>query len=139
MSFDLISFFTDPVLRAPTLGSIFMCISSSLVGVVVFLRKRSLLGEALSHASYPGVALAVSTFAAFLPPYSDGFVFAILFFAFLSSVLGLLFIDFLKKKFRVYDDASLTFVLSSFFGVGVLLASRLQTTHAVWYKQVQTF
>ncbi|MBM3207401.1 MAG: metal ABC transporter permease [Chlamydiae bacterium] len=139
MSFDLISFFTDPVLRAPTLGSIFMCISSSLVGVLVFLRKRSLLGEALSHTSYPGVALAVSTFAAFFSPSSDGFVFAILFFAFLSSVLGLLCIDFLKKRFRVYDDAALTFVLSSFFGIGVLLASRLQTTHAVWYKQVQTF
>lgn len=60
-------YFTDPVLQAPTIGSMLMCLSSALVGVIVFLRKRSLLGEALSHATYPGVVLSVLFMAVFFP------------------------------------------------------------------------
>ena len=52
-------FFTDAVLRGPTIGSMLMCLGASLVGVIVFLRKQSLLGESLSHAAYPGVILGV--------------------------------------------------------------------------------
>ena len=63
--YSLWDFFTDPVLRAPTLGSMLMCLSSSLVGVLVVIRKRSLLGEALSHAAYPGVVLSAWIFALF--------------------------------------------------------------------------
>ncbi|MCX6991149.1 MAG: metal ABC transporter permease [Chlamydiae bacterium] len=139
MNYSLVDFFTDPVLRAPTLGSIFMCLSSSLAGVIVVIRKRSLLGESLSHASYPGIALGVTLLASFFSPSSDGFAIAVLFCAFISSLLGMLLIDLLQKRFSVKDDAALCFVLSSFFGLGVLIASRIQTTHALWYKQVQGF
>lgn len=139
MSYSLIDFFTDPVLRAPTLASIFMCLSSSLAGVVVVIRKRSLLGESLSHASYPGIALGVTLLSSFFSPASDGFAMAVLACAFISSFLGMLLIDALQKKFKVKDDAALCFVLSTFFGLGVLIASCIQTTHAVWYKQVQAF
>jgi len=139
MNYSLVDFFTDPVLRAPTLGSIFMCLSSSLAGVIVVIRKRSLLGESLSHASYPGIALGVTLLASFFSPSSDGFAIAVLFCAFISSLVGMLLIDLLQKRFSVKDDAALCFVLSSFFGLGVLIASRIQTTHALWYKQVQGF
>ena len=50
-------YFTDAVLRAPTIGCMLMCFSAALIGVVVVLRKQSLIGEALSHAAYPGVVL----------------------------------------------------------------------------------
>ena len=139
MDYSFFDFFTDPVLRAPTLGSIFMCLSSSLAGVVVLLKKRSLLGESLSHAAYPGIALGVVLLAPFFSPSSEGFSLAILGCAFVSSLIGMLVIDILQKKFRVKDDAALCFVLSSFFGLGVLIVSRIQTTHALWYKQVQAF
>ena len=83
-------YFTDPVLQAPTIGSMLMCLSSALVGVLVFLRKRSLLGEALSHAAYPGVVLSVLFMASFFPLASDIASWAILIGAFLSSLLGTL-------------------------------------------------
>jgi manganese/zinc/iron transport system permease protein len=132
-------YFTDPVLQAPTIGSMLMCLSSALVGVVVFLRKRSLLGEALSHAAYPGVVLAVLSMAIFFPLASDLLALAILIGAFLTSLLGLWAIEKMVRRFRVKNDAALCFVLSVFFGVGVLIASRLQFTHALWYKTVQIF
>ncbi len=132
-------YFTDPVLQAPTLGSMLMCLSSALVGVIVFLRRRSLLGEALSHATYPGVVLSVLFMATFFPLSSDRLALAILIGAFLTSLLGLWVIEKMEHKWRVKNDAALCFVLSVFFGVGVLVASRIQFTHALWYKTVQIF
>ena len=116
-----------------------MCLSSALVGVVVFLRRRSLLGEALSHAAYPGVVLSVLFMALFFPLSSDFLALAIRIGAFLSAILGLYVIEKMERAFKVKNDAALCFVLSVFFGVGVLIASRIQFTHALWYKTVQIF
>jgi manganese/zinc/iron transport system permease protein len=136
---SLVDFFIDPVLRAPTLGSMLMCVASSLIGALAFVQRRSLLGEALSHAAYPGVVVGVFC-AATLFPTSDGMLATfILIGAFVSSWIGLLAIYQLQKRFRVTSDAALCFVLSIFFGTGILLASRLQFTHALWYKQIQVF
>ena len=65
------SFFTDPVLRAPTLGCLLIGLMAGLIGCLVFLQKRSLVGETVSHAVYPGVVLAVA-FSAALFPFSEG-------------------------------------------------------------------
>lgn len=131
-------YFTDPVLQAPTIGSMLMCLSSALVGVIVFLRKRSLLGEALSHATYPGVVLSVLFMAIFFPD-SNALAPAILVGAFLSSLLGLWIIEKMERRFHAKNDSALCLVLSVFFGLGVLVASRIQFTHALWYKTVQIF
>lgn len=136
---NFLDFFTDPVLRAPTIGSMLMCFASSLVGVVVFLRKRSLVGEALSHAAYPGVVLSV-LFTGLIFPYSEDILaFTVLAGAFITALCGLKVIDFLERKLKVKNDAALCFTLSFFFGIGVLVASRIQVTHALWYKQAQLF
>lgn len=132
-------YLTDPVLQSPTIGSMLMCLASALVGVIVFLRKRSLLGEALSHAAYPGVVCSALFMAVFFPDSPDFSAVAILIGAFLSALLGLWVIEAMEKKFQVKSDAALCFVLSVFFGVGVLVASRIQFTHALWYKTVQIF
>jgi manganese/zinc/iron transport system permease protein len=132
-------YFTDPVLQAPTIGSMLMCLSSALVGVIVFLRKRSLLGEALSHAAYPGVVISVLFMATFFPSASDLVAIAILVGAFLTSLLALWVIEKMERKLRVQNDAALCFVLAVFFGFGILVASRIQFTHALWYKTVQVF
>lgn len=125
-------YFTDPVLQAPMIGSMLMCVASALMGVIVFLRKRSLLGETLSHASYPGVVLALF-FAETLSPS------LVLASAFASSLLGLWVMEKLEKRFAVKEDAALCVVLALFLGVGITLASYLQTTHPMRYRTIQTF
>lgn len=132
-------YLTDPVLRAPTLGSMLMCLASSLVGVVVFIRKRSLLGEALSHASYPGVVFGVITVSSFFPYSEEAISLGILVGAFISALCGLWVIDLMERHLRVKNDAALCFVLSVFLGIGILVSSRLQVTHALWYRQIQLF
>ena len=137
----LFSYFTDPVLRAPTLGSMLMCLAASLVGVIVFLRKQSLLGESLSHASYPGVILGV--IAAGLLGIEDSreatVTALIMGGAFLTALLGLWVIQKLEKNLRVRSDSALCFVLSSFFGIGLTLASQVQFSFTKLYRQVQVY
>lgn len=114
-----------------------MCLVAALTGVIVFLRKQSLLGESLSHAAYPGVIIGVLT-AAFFDIDDQNDVLISIFIiagAFLSALAGLWCIHFLERKWKVSSDAALCFILSSFFGIGLTLASRIQFTHTYLYKQ----
>lgn len=133
----MIEFFTDPVLRAPTWGCILMCVASSLMGVLIFLRKRSLLSESLSHAAYPGACIGVTLFALFFPQYEEWTFLAVLFGALISSWLGLKAINWLEIKGKVHTDAALCFVLSVFFGIGIVVASGMQSQLPTWHKQIQ--
>jgi manganese/zinc/iron transport system permease protein len=136
-----LDYFTDAVLRAPTIGCILMCFAASLVGVIVVLRKQSLIGEALSHASYPGVILGV-IFAAFIGIEDSAETAVALFIiagAFLSALLGLYLIYGLERKLKVKSDSALCFILSAFFGIGLTLASEVQFSHTSFYRQVQVY
>ena len=126
--------FLDPITRAPLIGSMLMTLSSALIGVFLLIRKRSLVGEALSHAAYPGVVIA-----AFFFPQSDALkTFCILGGALFFTLIAMSFMD-LLKRFRFHEDAVLTLTLSTFLGVGILIASRLQFTNPLAYVQIGQF
>lgn len=135
----MLQFFTDSILRAPTLGSMLMCFASGLIGCLVFLQKRTLVGEALSHAVYPGIVLAIVIVASFFPFSEKGASFAILVGAFVFGLLGIVTINALEKRWKISSDAALCLVLSLFFGFGVLISSSLQISHALWFRQIQVF
>lgn len=135
----MLAYFTDPILRGPTIGCMLMSMAASLVGVFVFVQKRSLLGEALSHAAYPGVTVGVLVSAFLFPDHDEMLASCILIGAFLSAILGLKLIDKLEKRFKVRKDSALCLILSSFFGIGLTIASRLQVTHPQEYKQIQVY
>lgn len=132
-------YFTDPVLQAPTIASILMCLTSALIGVIVFLRRRSLLGEALSHASYPGVVLSILLTALLFPAAYHALPVIVLAGGFCSALIGLCLIEKMERSWKIKSDAALCFVLSIFFGVGVLFASHLQFSHALWYQTAHLF
>lgn len=138
---SLFSFFTDSVLRAPTLGCMLMCLAASLIGVVVFLRKQSLIGEALSHASYPGVIAGILVAGIFSVKESQELSLSLLALvgAFCTSLLGLFAIHALEKKMKVPSDAALCFILSTFFGVGLTIASEVQFSFTSLYKQTVNY
>ena len=139
MAYQLVDFFKDPILKAPTIGSMFMCAAASLVGVIVFIRRKSLIGETLSHAAYPGLVLSAVILSYFFVQLQDWFSILFLLGSFVSCFLGLAILLAMQKYFFVKSDAALCFVLSSFFGIGVLFASRLQFSHPLWFRQIQVF
>lgn len=139
--YSITSFFTDAVLRAPTIGSMLMCFSAALVGVIVFLRKQSLIGEALSHATYPGVLMGVVSGILFSVNADQEFIITgfIIVGAFIFALIALWCIHQLEHKWNIRTDSALCFILATFFGLGVTLSSYLQFTHPIFYKQSQNY
>lgn len=135
------NYFTDAVLRAPTIGSMLMCLAAALVGVIIFLRKQSLIGEALSHAAYPGVIIGAICAGALSLTDSDELEIAILILtgAFISALAGLWVIHKLEHSLNIRSDSALCFVLSSFFGIGLTLASQVQFSYSSLYRQAQSY
>lgn len=131
------SYFTDAILRGPTIGSMLMCLSAALIGTVIFLRKQSLIGEALSHASYPGVILGIIAAAFFSIQDSQDSVLALMIAAaaFFTAIAGMWFIHYLESKCKIKSDAALCLTLSLFFGIGITLASEIQFSLTSLYRQ----
>jgi manganese/zinc/iron transport system permease protein len=131
----VIDFFTNPVVRTSMLGTLCMALSSSLVGSIVFLKRRSLIGETLSHAAFPGILLSVFVLSLITSNLSQWLFVAMTLGGFLFSLLGLQCVHWMESRWKVKPDAALTFILATFMGWGVLLASALQKSHPVGYRQ----
>jgi len=134
-SIDWLHYFTDPVLRAPTIGCILMGFASSLVGMLMLLKRQALIGEVLSHTAFPGIVIGALA-AAFIP---DSFNILAMAGAALGCMAGAWAVSYLKNKLRIRNDSALCFVLAVFFGIGVLIASQIQSSHALLYKQALLF
>ncbi len=132
-------FFTDPILAAPMWATMLMCLASSVMGVLIVVRRRALLGEAISHTTYPGIALMVYFVADYFSFATWVFPVMVIAGAFISAIVGMKLIAFLERSLSVSADSALCFVLSTFLGIGVLLASRLQFSHPVWLQKIQMF
>lgn len=135
------AYFYDPVLRGPTLGCMLMCFAAGLVGVLVFLRKESLVGESLSHASYPGVILGAIIAGSLSIDESSELLISVLVIsgAFTTALIALWIIHYLEIAFKIRSDSALCFVLAVFFGAGLTMASRVQFSQPRFYRQVQAY
>lgn len=104
--------------RVVLCGSVLLGIAAGLTGVYLLLRKRALLGDAISHATLPGVAgmfllMIITGLPKSLPLLLLG--------AAISGSLGGLTVLGLRHWLRIREDAALGIVLSVFFGAGVAL------------------
>ncbi len=111
--------FQDPALRFALSGSLLLGICCGLMGAFLVVRKLALMGDALSHAVLPGVALG------FLWNMTKDPV-AIFIGATLAGLLGAGTVRWLQNTTKHKEDAALGFVLASFFGVGICLFTMIQ-------------
>lgn len=114
---------SDHNTRVVLLGTTLLGVAAGLLGVYMLLRKRALLGDAISHATLPGVAVA------FLWSISMGLdksLAILLTGAAISGALGGLSVLGLRYAVRLREDAALGIVLSVFFGGGVALVGIVQ-------------
>lgn len=109
--------------RVVLAGTVLLGIASGLLGVYLLLRKRALLGDAISHATLPGIAFAYLWTALI---GQDKTLSVLLVGAAISGSLGGLSVLLLRHFARIREDAALGIVLSVFFGAGVAMVSVLQ-------------
>ncbi len=111
--------FTDYTLGVITLGTAVLGAVCGMLGSFAVLRRQSLLGDAISHAALPGIALA------FLLTGTKQTHFLLLG-ALISGLLGTFWIKSIVKKTRLKNDTALGLILSLFFGFGMLLLTFIQ-------------
>jgi len=95
------------------------------VGTHLFLRRRALLGDVVSHAALPGVCLAFLVQES-LQPGSGKSLGGLMLGAGASALAGVACLEGIRRTRRLPDDAALAIVLSLFFGLGVVLLSIIQ-------------
>jgi manganese/zinc/iron transport system permease protein len=110
--------------RIVVIGTICLGIAAGLIGSFTLLRKRALLGDALAHATLPGIAIAFVL--ATILGWNAKSLPLLLLGAAASGLIGIAAIAYLKGAVRVREDAALGIVLSVFFGAGVAVLSFIQ-------------
>ena len=111
--------FSDYTLRTITLGTAVLGGVTGMLGCFAVLRKQSLLGDAISHAALPGIALAF-----LITGSKDTNV--LLIGALISGLIGTLWIRGITTKTHLKSDTALGLILSVFFGFGMLLLTFIQ-------------
>lgn len=124
--------FGNYTLRTVGLGAAFLGIVNGVLGSFAVLRKQSLLGDAISHAALPGIALA------FLLTGSKATI-VLLLGAAAAGWVGTLLVMNIVKNTRVKYDSALGLVLSVFFGIGLVLLTYIQRMPVASQAGLDTF
>ena len=90
-----------------------------MLGSFAVLRKQSLLGDAISHAALPGIAIAF-----LITGTKETNV--LLIGALISGLIGAFWIRSIISKTHLKSDTALGLILSLFFGFGMLLLTYIQ-------------
>lgn len=112
-------FFSDYTIQIVSLGSAMLGIVSGVIGSFAVLRKESLLGDVVSHAALPGIALA---FLLIQEKNTN----ILLVGALIAGLLATSLVSAIDKYSRIKFDSALALVLSVFFGTGLVLLTYIQ-------------
>lgn len=104
--------------RVVALGGAILGVISGVLGCFAVLRGESLLGDALSHAALPGVAIAFLLAGRELSLLLIG--------AGIASWLGLRMVAAILATTRIKQDTALGIVLVSWFAAGIALLAYIQ-------------
>ncbi|HEX2215113.1 MAG TPA: metal ABC transporter permease, partial [Xanthobacteraceae bacterium] len=107
------------------LGAAALGFAAGMVGVFAMLRRRALVADAIAHATLPGVALGfIVAVTLGLPGRSLPFL---LTGAAITAVLAGLAIQAIRDRTRLPEDSAIASVLATFFAVGIVLMTVIQT------------
>ncbi|AIM39112.1 zinc ABC transporter permease [Sphingobacterium sp. ML3W] len=111
--------FNDPNIKYVVWGSILLSVSAAIVGSFIVLKKKSLVGDAVSHSVLPGICTAFL----FTGTKNTSLM---LVGAFISGWLSLVTIDYITAKSKIKKDAAIGLVLSVFFALGIVMMTYIQ-------------
>lgn len=116
---SIISFIAEPFahefMQRALLMSVLIAMVCSIFSCFLVLKGWSLMGDAVSHAVLPGLALALIAGI----PLAIG--------AFIAGLFCAVFTGYLKENSRVKEDAVMGIVFSGMFAFGLVLLTKIQT------------
>lgn len=95
--------------------SVLVAVPTALLSCFMVLKGWSLMGDAISHAVFPGVVIAYIVGL----PYAVG--------AFVAGMFCALATGFLKENSRIKQDTVMGVVFSGMFGLGLVLYVKIQS------------
>ena len=108
----------DYTLVTVATGGAVLGLVSGVLGSFAVLRRESLMGDALSHAALPGIAIAFLIAGRDLGWLLVG--------AGIASWLGVMFIYAVLQTTRIKQDTAMGMTLAAFFAFGIALLSYIQ-------------
>ncbi|HLR64639.1 MAG TPA: metal ABC transporter permease [Pseudogracilibacillus sp.] len=102
-------------LQRALITSILVGIICGIIGSFIIMRGMALMGDAISHAVLPGVAISYML--------GINYFYGAVFF----GVLTALGIGFVTQNSRIKSDSSIGIVFTAFFALGILLIAKAQT------------
>lgn len=107
-----------------SVGAALLGAGGGIVGCFGLLRKRSLLSDAVSHATLPGIALAFIVLALLTGQGRQlGFL---MLGAAGAALVAVLSVGWITNRTRLPEDSAIGTVLATFFGLGMVLLSIIQ-------------
>lgn len=129
---NVLDIIADPNTRWILLGTMFLGLSSGVIGSFAYLRKQSLLGDTLAHAALPGICVAfiltgVKSTSFFLIGAAA------------AGLVAVFLISMLTRYSKIKQDAALGIILTSFFGFGIVLLTQIQQSEYGNQSGLDTF
>lgn len=122
----------DYTLRTVALGAAVLGAVAGTLGTFAVLRGQSLVGDAVSHAALPGIALAFLLTGTKAP-------LALMLGAALTGWVAMLLVLTVTGVTRIKYDSALALMLSVFFGFGLLLLTYIQKLPNASQAGLETF
>ena len=101
------------------LGTVILAMATGIIGSISVLKGKSLIGDAIGHSTYPGIVIAFMLSMEKSP-------IVLLLGAAIAGAISFFLIDLISNNSKIDLDATLAIVLSSFFGLGMVLKSYIQ-------------
>ena len=117
----IIEILSDYTTRTIALGTSLLGLISGFMGTWAVLRRQSLLGDAVSHASLPGIALAFLI---------TGVKNSLFFFigAAIAGWIATAWVSNITRNTKIKTDTALAIAIALFFGFGMVLITFIQRT-----------
>ena len=111
------SWFNDYTLRTVILGTSLLGLFSGALGCIAVLRRQSLVGDTLAHASLPGICLAYLLFRSREAiPLMLGAAFA--------GLIAMGIVSITQRATKTDSNSAMGTVLTVFFGAGAVILGK---------------
>ena len=114
-----ISMITQYSFIVVAIGTMLLAMATGIVGTISILKGQSLIGDAVGHASLPGIILA------FMISGRKSSIILMLG-AIAAGVIAFILIQIIAEGSKIEADTAMAVILSAMFGLGMVLKSHIQ-------------